>query len=171
MNKIAVATEPLPGGFVSVSPVPGSSASSVAPMDELFFGALLSHFPRLSTSHFPRLSTSHFPRLSTLSGAQFLTLLRLGGSLWWTYQVFFFFLTRLQVPSHKLLWSFVDCLSVLPTLWRQFVQCKSNFYCSLPSEQCPDAVQRRFRFDLSALSGSSLGAVSIFFGAKFFFFR
>jgi hypothetical protein len=34
MNKIAVATEPLPGGFVSVSPVPGSSASSVAPMDE-----------------------------------------------------------------------------------------------------------------------------------------
>ena len=84
---------------------------------------------------------------------------------------FFSFFTRLQVPSHKLLWSFVDCLSVLPTLWRQFVQCKSNFYCSLPSEQCPDAVQRRFRFDSSALSGSSLGAVSIFFGAKFFFFR
>lgn len=83
-SQLAVATEPLPGGFVSVSPVPGSSASSVAPMDELFFGALLSHFPRLSTSH--------FPRLSTLSGPRFLTLLRLGGSLWWTYQVFFLFL-------------------------------------------------------------------------------
>ena len=71
--NLAVVTEPLPVGFLSVSPtVSGSSAPAVAATDNFFNRGLLSHFPWLSSL-----------RCGLRPGHDFIILLLLAGSLLW----------------------------------------------------------------------------------------